>query len=340
MDIQDKKELVKYVSRKPAPSFIFSLVWHTMLLIAMVCIGFEKVPEISPIIIELSTNNEEDGIIIDDEPSVNQEIIDFYAEVEAERAAEKEEMAKTILEPNFKPADISPIQDTIFNPEPQNGNMSLSDINPSDLMGSLSEKLGSNNDSNDMGNPLAGTQMEGGTGGDGQVSGMLKKLSGLGAKRGKITVSLFWNTTDDLDLHLVKATSLPAKGKWFRDMCCFNNQKTEFAHLDIDMNVVPKTNDAVENIYLENFVPGRYGVYVHFYRNHTRIPNVKYTLLFQEEGHKPKVFHGSVNFNRNNYSSKRIHTFWIKKQGVDQAQPESEESPSEEILSPSPFAGV
>jgi len=341
MDAQDKKELQVYVSRKPAPSMMFSLVIHAFMILFMLLYGLDTPELLKPIIIEMGGQREDDLIVMDDEPHANQEILDWMAEMKAKQDAEV--LAKTKLEPDFKPADISPISDPIFNPEPQKGSMSVTEVNPVDLLSSIAtDRMGSNSDSENMGNPLAGTQMEGGSGGDGEVGGMLQKLNGLGAKRGKITVSLFWNTTDDLDLHLVKATSLPVKGKWFLGMCCFQNKKTEFGHLDIDMNVQPHTNDAVENIYLENFVPGRYGVYVHFYRNHTRIPNVKYTLLFQEEGQKPKVFHGSVNFIKNNYSSKRVHTFWIKhdKSSLLEPQPEPEPEPEPSEVLSSPFTGI
>jgi hypothetical protein len=308
MDIKD----IDTLSKRDTPGWMASVVVHIGIIVMMMVI-YVPIPEkLNPIkIIMKQGDTVDDEIIMDDKPFVNQEVIDWMAEIEAKQEAEL--LAKTILEPDFKPADISPISDPIFNPEPQSGDMSVSEVNPTDLMSSSALKLGSDNKPRlDQGNPLTGTMMEGGSGGDGQVGGMLEKLAGLGAKRGKITVSLFWNTTDDLDLHLVKQKSLPKKGIWFKDMCCFNNRVTKYANLDIDMNVQPKTNDAVENIYLENFIPGRYGVYVHYYRSHTGTSNVKYTVLFQEEGQKPMVFHGSVNIVDNNYASRQIHTFWLK----------------------------
>lgn len=314
MDIKD----IDNLSKRDSPGWMASIVVHIGIIIMMMVIYVPIPDKLNPIeIIMKKGDTFDDEIVMDDEPYVNQEMIDWLAEIEAEQEAKK--LAETILEPDFKPADISPIEDPIFNPEPQKGDMNLSEVNPADLMTSSSAlKLGSDSEPRlDQGNPLTGTMMEGGSGGDGQVGGMLEKLAGLGAKRGKITVSLFWNTTDDLDLHLVKQKSLPEKGVWFKDMCCFNNRKTDYAHLDVDMNVRPKTNDAVENIYLENFVPGRYGVYIHYYRSHTGTSNVKYTVLFQEEGEKPRVFHGSVNIVDNNYASKQVHTFWLKRPRPD-----------------------
>lgn len=341
MDIKN----IDNLSKRDSPGWMASVVVHIGIIVMMMVIYVPVPKELNPIqiIMNPSTKDDEDSIVMDEEPYVNQEIIDWLAEIEAEQEAEK--LAETILEPDFKPADISPIEDPIFNPEPQKGDMSLSEANPTDLMTSSSAlKLGSDSEPRlDQGNPLTGTMMEGGTGGEGEVGGMLKKLAGLGAKRGKVTVSLFWNTMDDLDLHLVKQTDLPTKGRWFKGMCCFSNRKTNFAELDIDMNVAPKTNDAVENMYLENFVPGRYGVYVHWYRRHTSAKFVKYTVLYQEEGEKPRVFHGSVNFRENNYASKRIHTFWIKHDKSSLLQTPSEpepESSSPEEAPFSPFVGV
>ena len=334
MDAQDKKELQEYVSRRPAPSMLVSLVLHACMILFMLMYGLDAPEVLKPIIIEMS-QKQDDLIEIDDEPYVNQEMVDWFDKIEQEQQVD---IAETILPPDLKPADISPISDPIFNPEPQAGTSALTDVLPSDLMTNLApERMGSNTDMMEVGNPLAGTSMGGGTGGNGEVGGMIQKLEGLGAKTGKITVSLFWNTMDDLDLHLVKQTDLPVRGRWFRGMCCFNNRKTNFAELDIDMNVFPKTNDAVENIYVPHSLPGRYGVYVHFFKRHTNNKSVRYTVLFQEEGKEPVTFHGTVNFTQHNYASKRIHTFWIKHDKSGLLQPPSE---PEEPEPSSPFTGI
>ena len=334
MDAQDKKELNEYVSRRPAPSMLVSLVLHACMILFMLLYGLDAPEVLKPIIIEMS-QKPDDLIEIDDEPYVNQAMVDWFDKIEQEQQVD---IAETVLPPDLKPADISPITDPIFNPEPQAGTSALTDVLPSDLMTNLApERMGSNTDMMEVGNPMAGTSMDGGTGGNGEVGGMIQKLEGLGAKTGKVTVSLFWNTMDDLDLHLVKQTDLPVRGQWFQGMCCFNHRKTYFAELDIDMNVFPKTNDAVENIYVPHNLPGRYGIYVHFFKRHTRNKSVRYTVLFQEEGKEPVTFHGTVNFTQHNYASKRIHTFWIKHDKSGLLQPPSE--PEEPEFS-SPFTGI
>ena len=161
MDTKDLKQL----SKKDSPGWMASVIVHIGLIIMMMVIYVPLPETINPIQIIMSPG-EDDNIIADNEPFVNQQMVDWFAEIEAQQ--EDEKLAETILEPDFKPADISPIEDPIFNPEPQNGSMSLAEVNPTDLMGNITtDKAGSNSDSEDMGNPLTGTQMDGGTGGDG-----------------------------------------------------------------------------------------------------------------------------------------------------------------------------
>ena len=158
MDAQDKKELQVYVSRKPAPSMVFSLVLHAFMILFMLLYGLDTPELLKPIIIEMGGQREDDLIVMDDEPFVNQEVIDWMAKIRAQQDAEA--LAKTKLEPDFKPADISPISDPIFNPEPQKGSMSVTDINPLDLLSSIAtDRTGSNSDSENIGNPLTGTMM-------------------------------------------------------------------------------------------------------------------------------------------------------------------------------------
>ena len=152
MDIKD----IDNLSKRDSPGWMASVVVHIGIIVMMMVIYVPVPEQLNPIkIIMKQGDTADDEIIMDDEPYVNQEMIDWLAEIEAEQEAEK--MAKTQLEPDFKPADISPIEDPIFNPEPQKGDMSLSEVNPTDLMASSALKLGSDNEPRlDQGNPSSG----------------------------------------------------------------------------------------------------------------------------------------------------------------------------------------
>lgn len=221
----------------------------------------------------------------------------------------------TIEPPDLKPADLSDIRDPIFNPVPQAGTSSLSDMNPADLMTNLApERLGTNTDMMNVGNPLKGLTHGNGTGGySGDAENDLKRLAAYGAKTGKVTVSLIWDTHDDLDLHLVKDRLLPRLGNYdFKDMVSYRNKINKWGTLDIDMNVRPFTNTPVENIYMPALESGSYGIYVHYYASHTRMPLVKFRVLIQREGeNKPLVIPGSVSWAVHNNKSQLVHQFQI-----------------------------
>jgi hypothetical protein len=208
---------------------------------------------------------------------------------------------------------MNPIRDLVFRQENQAGTTSLSDINPTSLLTNLApERMGVNNDSMRVGNPLMSSANGVGTGGQG-LAGDLARLAGYGAKKGLVTVSLIWNTTDDLDLHLVRSEKLPSLGTYNNsDMIYYGNKQNGWGHLDIDMNVRPKTNKPVENIYMSHLEPGRFGVYVHYYRSHTRMPSVKFRVLIQREGEeKPRIINSAVNYSQHNDRSKKVFEFRI-----------------------------
>lgn len=89
---------------------------------------------------------------------------------------------------------------------------------------------------------------------------MQRRLDEAGARRGQVQIALAWDSSDDLDLHLI----------------CPNGQRVNWqarqgcgAHLDVDMNINPDTRRPVENIYFADPTrspPGRYQVVVHNFR--------------------------------------------------------------------------
>lgn len=105
------------------------------------------------------------------------------------------------------------------------------------------------------------------------------------ACNGEVTVTLAWQTTDDLDLHLVEPNGT---------VVYYNNRRSSNgAELDIDMNAGGNgTATPIENICYRSSAPtGKYQVIVHFYRRDTREPEIPYTV-YVRNGSSQKYFQG------------------------------------------------
>ena len=92
---------------------------------------------------------------------------------------------------------------------------------------------------------------------------MDERLEREGGKSGAVQVSLAWDDYNDLDLHLFCPSG---------ERIYFNNKESECGgELDVDMNVKPVSNNAVENVvWTKNPPKGTYKVGVHFYKHHRK----------------------------------------------------------------------
>jgi hypothetical protein len=133
------------------------------------------------------------------------------------------------------------------------------------------------------GDPLGGLGL--GRGGfDGEVG---RRLAVAGARTGDVQVSLAWNNVNDLDLHVVTP---------FGERIFFGHRLSHCGGcLDVDMNVVPATPQAVENVF---WPPARgprgdYIVFVHHYRQHVRFDPTPFEVHVLVRGRKA-VFPGVV----------------------------------------------
>ena len=107
----------------------------------------------------------------------------------------------------------------------------------------------------------------------------------LDACEGEITVTLAWETTDDLDLHLVEPDGTHIY---------YENRTSENgAHLDIDMNAGGRASaNPIENICYTRTPPsGTYKIYVDFFRRKSSIPEIPYTV-YVRNGRSEKYFRG------------------------------------------------
>jgi hypothetical protein len=94
------------------------------------------------------------------------------------------------------------------------------------------------------------------------------RLEREGGKTGEVQISLAWDDFNDLDLHLFCPSG---------ERIYFNNRNSACGgELDVDMNVRPTSESAVENIvWLENAPLGKYKVGVHFYKHHSKSDTTK-----------------------------------------------------------------
>ena len=90
-----------------------------------------------------------------------------------------------------------------------------------------------------------------------------QRLEREGGKSGAVQVSLAWDDFNDLDLHLFCPSG---------ERIYFNNKDSDCGgELDVDMNVKPVSDNAVENVvWQENPPKGTYKVGVHFYKYHRK----------------------------------------------------------------------
>tara|TARA_B100001778_G_scaffold153637_1_gene126162 strand:+ start:948 stop:1958 length:1011 start_codon:yes stop_codon:yes gene_type:complete len=126
----------------------------------------------------------------------------------------------------------------------------------------------------------------------GSGDSMEMRLAKAGAQTGKIQVSLFWNTGDDIDLHVTYAP-----GNGYSDTINFQNRYSQLSGgiLDVDMNANgPNNYRCVENVFWPNNVPrGFFMVQAHFYKSFTgnqRVP----IMVRIKVGNDIEVFNGVV----------------------------------------------
>jgi len=97
-----------------------------------------------------------------------------------------------------------------------------------------------------------------------------ERLEREGGKTGAVQISLAWDDYNDLDLHLFCPSG---------ERIYFNNKESDCGgELDVDMNVKPVSNNAVENVvWPKNPPKGTYKVGVHFYKHHKKRRTKKQT---------------------------------------------------------------
>ena len=114
---------------------------------------------------------------------------------------------------------------------------------------------------------------------------MDQMLQNSGAQRGDITISLMWDSYDDLDLHVIA----PDGSEIY-----YNNPTACGGELDVDANANDERKaDPVENIYFSEPISGEYWVYVYNYTDRTENSATNY-LVRVTVGGESQTFSGTI----------------------------------------------
>lgn len=288
-------ECRKFFSKqqKEVKSFLFSLCFHTLLLLIMACIFYTDYSTIA-IPITISFTNNEIPLIENLESMGSIELPDL-----------EEASASVATKTADESPDVTPIEQTeseilieevFFSHIEQETNSDLINIDPLELYSEIktnnsiknNPKLRSSKDENSETNNLISELVSSfaqntnttsnfiaggvaGVGSDSMGSGTIeKRLYLAGAKTGDIQISLAWNTTDDIDLWVGYS---PDKSRV--DYINFMNRRSSLSGgmLDIDMNaqMFDLRNNPIENVFWpKNQAPrGFYDIRVHFFRSWT-----------------------------------------------------------------------
>ena len=125
----------------------------------------------------------------------------------------------------------------------------------------------------------------GGTNGSLTENGINDQRTHQGAGNGEITISLMWDSEDDLDLHVFTPNGMEI---WHGD------KSWDGGFLDIDANSPDNMKDVpIENVYFPNPKSGEYWIYVYNYEDRTPGKSTNWIVRVQV-GDEEEIFSGTV----------------------------------------------
>jgi hypothetical protein len=266
-------------------SFIVSLSLHTVILLVASFICFVPHP-IPGLVLSLNFSNQSEDTSIEE---VN--IVEWVAEETAEVADEASYVVSTepanidteITEPAEKVIEVTSIENiekldlsVAMSPTSVETTTSKSNDSSVSVVDSLRQSISG---------AISSNQEMVASAGSGSESGIGDRLQSYGAKTGDVQISIAWNTTDDIDLHVVFTP-----GNGLTDTINWTNPigRISKGMLDIDMNAngafVSRT--PVENIFWpKNSSPkGYFRVSVHFFRSWSNQKRVPVVVRIQSNG--------------------------------------------------------
>jgi len=115
------------------------------------------------------------------------------------------------------------------------------------------------------------------------TSSIFARLKREGAKSGEVVVSLLWDNSDDLDLHV---TCPCGTHIFYGDRQC----TTCHGELDVDMNAGQISDEPVENVYFTNAKRGTYKVVVENFEHRTSEKEVPFEVHVKIKSQQMKLF--------------------------------------------------
>jgi len=104
-----------------------------------------------------------------------------------------------------------------------------------------------------------------------------------GGSIGEVTITLAWQTTDDLDLHILEPSG---------ELLNFENKiVSSGGRLDIDKNAGEiLINEPIENIYYPSKPPrGKYGIFVHYFGSKSGAVRIPYRVFINIGGVQKQI---------------------------------------------------
>ncbi len=118
------------------------------------------------------------------------------------------------------------------------------------------------------------------------------RLQDRGGQLGDLNFALFWDSIDDLDIHV----TCPNGGRVY-----YGARSACGGRLDVDANVgANRLTDPVENIVFSNPAPGQYEVRVHLFANRTPSPK-RFTLRVRHGDGTHRDYSGEVSLSAPNW---------------------------------------
>lgn len=264
-----------------------SAIFHTILLLILALISLKE-NDTKPIVLTLSFDAPIDHQISDEEfPAL--EILEDQVQ---ESLVGKDASSKVVdiatiaesesIEVQFTELDTINSSETEFvaSLDPQILNKLLPDQTPKDIK-KPSEKpvQGSYTASRGLGDG------EQGAGDNGNIREIQKRLKKSNAGTGDLQISIAWNTTDDIDLHVnYKSHKIHS----YSYICWIHRNGLDGAFLDVDKNAFPTelTDKPVENVFWpKNSQPkGEVIIGLHFFKSWSGNSRVPVIVLINNKG--------------------------------------------------------
>lgn len=307
-------EIIEAVNDTWNSGFIQSFLFHISLLLFLAFIVIKSEVKVKPIIITIGTSSYEEDVVIeiDSAPTGNnpenvaeaggsdpQEVeivevaetptIEPKIEEYAENIEETKEETVTDIVPDEKdlaenivqeekttPAEIKQEKPSIAKKSRSQNNGETKEKSASDIIRGLG--LGQGNNQNGMGGNENGM---GGIGMGGNGDDFDKRLAGAGAQTGDIQISIAWDNVNDIDVGVMLHNNTGMARINYQ-----NRMGPNMGMLDVDMNVLPRTNRAVENIFWpKGAAPSaKYTIYVHHYKQWCPIARTPVRIRIRIDG--------------------------------------------------------